>query len=51
MRNEIWALVFYLGALFWFITSAPIDVKHPLALYFTDTKKEYIPEFRVKKKD
>ena len=48
MRNEIWALVSYLGALSWFITFAPTDVKHPLALYFTDTKKEYTLEFRVK---
>ena len=48
MRNEIWALVSYLGAPSWFITFAPTDVKHPLALYFADTKKEYTPEFRVK---
>ena len=48
MRNEIWALVSYLGAPSWFITFAPADVKHPLALYFADTQQEYTPEFRVK---
>ena len=48
MRNEIWALVSYLGAPSWFITFAPADVKHPLALYFADTQLEYTPEFRVR---
>ena len=33
MRNEIWSLVSYLGAPSWFVTFAPADVKHPLALY------------------
>ena len=46
MRNEIWSLVCYLGAPSWFITFAPADVKHPLALYFADTNQEFIPEFR-----
>ena len=35
----------YLGAPSWFITFAPADVKHPLALYFADTNQEFIPEF------
>ena len=33
MRQEIWSLVSYLGAPSWFITFAPADVKHPVALY------------------
>ena len=48
MRNEIWSLVSYLGAPSWFVTFAPADVKHPLALYFADTNQEFIPEFRDK---
>ena len=51
MRNEIWALVFYLGAPFWFITFVLTDVKHPVALYFVYTKKEYTLEFKVKEED
>ena len=46
MHNEIWSLVFYLGAPLWFITFAPADVKHPIALYFADTNKKFIPKFR-----
>ena len=37
MRNEIWSLVSFLGAPSWFVTFAPADVKHPIALYFADT--------------
>ncbi len=48
MCNEIWSLVSYLGAPSWFITFAPADVKHPLALYFADTNQEFVPEFRDK---
>lgn len=44
MRNEIWSLVSYLGAPSWFITFAPADVKHPIALYFADTSTKYVPE-------
>ena len=50
MRNEIWSLVSYLGAPSWFITFAPADVKHPLALYFADTNQEFISEFRDRDK-
>ena len=46
LRNEIWSLVSYMGAPSWFITFAPTDVKHLLALYYADTKQDYTPEFR-----
>ncbi len=36
MPNEIWSLVSYLRAPSWFITFAPANVKHPLALYMAD---------------
>ena len=48
LRNEIWSMVSYMGAPSWFITFAPTDVKHLLALYYADTKQDYTPEFRVK---
>ncbi|EIW62918.1 uncharacterized protein TRAVEDRAFT_107290, partial [Trametes versicolor FP-101664 SS1] len=48
MRNEIWSLVSYLGAPSWFVTFAPADVKHPVALYFADTDLKFVPEFRDK---
>ena len=46
MRNEILSLVSYLGAPSWFITFAPADVKHPVALYMADTKQTFVPHFR-----
>lgn len=45
MRNEIWSLFSYLGAPSWFITFAPADVKHPIALYFADTNQKFVPQF------
>src|SRR5882762_4319524 len=45
MRNEIWALISYLGAPSWFITFAPADVNHPVALYYADENKTYYPKF------
>ena len=50
MRNEIWSLVSYLGAPSWFITFAPADVKHPLALYYADTNQKFLPKFRDQNK-
>jgi hypothetical protein len=49
MRNEIWSLISYRGAPSWFITFAPADVKHPLCLYFADTKETFSPEIRCSK--
>ncbi|RPD73913.1 hypothetical protein L226DRAFT_425133, partial [Lentinus tigrinus ALCF2SS1-7] len=46
MCNEIWSLVSYLGAPSWFITFAPADVKHPLALYMADTNQIFLPQFQ-----
>ncbi|KAI0354006.1 hypothetical protein OH77DRAFT_1549865, partial [Trametes cingulata] len=48
MRQEIWSLVSYLGAPSWFVTFAPADVKHPIALYFADTNQTFVPQFRDK---
>ncbi|TFK77853.1 hypothetical protein K466DRAFT_508025 [Polyporus arcularius HHB13444] len=39
MCNEIWSLVSYLGAPSWFVTFAPADIKHPMALYYADTNQ------------
>ncbi len=46
MRNEIWSLVSYLGAPSWFVTFAPADIKHPIALYYADTDVSFVPKFR-----
>jgi hypothetical protein len=43
MRNEIWSLTSYLGAPSWFITFAPADVKHPIALYYANDDLNYLP--------
>ena len=38
LRNQIWSLISYIGAPSWFITLSPADVKHPICLYYADTK-------------
>ena len=43
MRSEIWSLMAYHGAPSWYITLSPADVKHPICLYFADTKEEFDP--------
>ena len=43
MWNEIWSLISFLGAPSWFITFAPADNKHPIALYFADTQQTFCP--------
>ncbi|EKM50406.1 uncharacterized protein PHACADRAFT_55120, partial [Phanerochaete carnosa HHB-10118-sp] len=42
MRNQIWSLTSYLGAPSWFITYAPADIKHPIAIYL-DTNERIFP--------
>ncbi|KAF7964763.1 hypothetical protein HWV62_3250 [Athelia sp. TMB] len=44
MRSEIWSLISYLGAPSWFITFAPADVRHPICLYYANTKETFSPE-------
>jgi Helitron helicase-like domain at N-terminus/PIF1-like helicase len=46
MRNEIWSLISFIGAPSWFITFSPADNKHPISLYFADTKEIFNPEIR-----
>ena len=44
MRNEIWSLISAKGAPSWFITFSPTDVKHPICLYYADTKEIFEPD-------
>lgn len=44
MRNQIWALISYIGAPSWFITFAPTDSRHPLCLYFAATDTTIYPK-------
>src|SRR6202040_452152 len=48
MRNEIWSLISFRGAPSWYITLSPADNKHPISLYYADTKEEFIPVIRSK---
>lgn len=43
MCNEIWSLIARLGAPLWYITLSPADNRHPICLYFADTKQEFHP--------
>jgi len=47
MRNEIWSLTAFQGAPTWYITLSPADNKHPICLYFADTKTTFSPELRI----
>ena len=49
MRNEIWSLISYLGAPSWFITFAPADNKHPICLYYANTKEWLYPQLYTSK--
>ena len=44
MRNEIWSLINFIGAPYWYITLSPADTKHPICIYYADTKEEFKPE-------
>ena len=46
MRNEIWSLISYFGALSWFITFSPADNMHPISFYFADAQETFSPELR-----
>jgi hypothetical protein len=39
MRSEIWSMIAYMGAPIWYITLSPADNKHPMCLYFADSKE------------
>jgi hypothetical protein len=47
MRNEIWSMISYLGAPSWFITFSPIDVKHPLSIYYASTDEVFKPDLSL----
>ena len=48
MRNEIWSLIAALGAPAWYITLAFADNRHPIAIYFADTKEWFKSELKLK---
>ena len=47
MRNEIWSMISYLGAPTWFITFSPIDVKHPLSIYYASANEILEPDLSL----
>jgi len=47
MRNEIWSMISYLGAPTWFITFSPVDVKHPLSIYYASTDETFKPDLSL----
>lgn len=46
MQNEVWSLISFKGAPSWFITFSPVDINHPLHLYFTDNQTKFSPALR-----
>jgi hypothetical protein len=43
MCNEIWSLISFTGAPSWFIIFSLADNRHPICLYFADTKERFSP--------
>lgn len=41
MRNQIWSVTLFIGAPSWFITFAPTDINHLIALYYAGTDQTY----------
>ncbi|KAA1479141.1 hypothetical protein DENSPDRAFT_788862, partial [Dentipellis sp. KUC8613] len=50
MRNEIWSLICAKGAPSWFITFAPMDLKHPLCLYLASEDLRFYPKMYAEDK-
>ena len=48
MRNEIWSSISFQGAPSWYITLSPADNKHPISLYYADTKERFAPILQSK---
>ena len=46
MRSEIWSLINYLGAPYWYITLSPADIQHPICIYYAGTEQEFKPALR-----
>ena len=40
MHSEIWSMIVYMGAPVWYITLSPANNKHPVCLYFVDSKEK-----------
>ena len=51
MKNEIWSMISYLGAPSWFITFSPVDVKHPLSIYYASTDELFEPDLSLLSSD
>ena len=49
LHEDPWGSVRYSrGAPSWYITLSPADNKHPISLYFADTKEKFTPVIQSK---
>jgi hypothetical protein len=44
MCNEIWSLIAHCGAPSWYITLSPADIKHPICIYWANSKQSFEPQ-------
>ena len=51
MCNNVWSLISYAGAPFWFVTLSPADINHLICIYFVDKNITFKPELYFKKAD
>ncbi|KDQ32235.1 hypothetical protein PLEOSDRAFT_22756, partial [Pleurotus ostreatus PC15] len=42
-RNEIWSLMYHVGSPIWYITLSPVDIKHPICIYYAGTDETFQP--------
>ena len=47
MQNEIWSMIFQLGAPSWLIMLLPADSCHLICLYYADKNIEFRPDLRL----
>ncbi|KAJ3911824.1 hypothetical protein F5877DRAFT_15166, partial [Lentinula edodes] len=41
MQSEIWSLINHIGGPSWYVTVTPCDFKHPICIYYADTKEMF----------
>ncbi|KDQ26089.1 hypothetical protein PLEOSDRAFT_1015325, partial [Pleurotus ostreatus PC15] len=42
-RNEIWSLMYHVGSPIWYITLSPVDIKHPICIYYAGSDETFQP--------
>ncbi|KDQ34009.1 hypothetical protein PLEOSDRAFT_1015322, partial [Pleurotus ostreatus PC15] len=49
-RNEIWSLIYRIGSPLWYITLSPVDIKHPICIYYAGSDETFQPAMPADKR-